>query len=279
YRLGRLDVCFIVYMTLALTLFRSCVMRYLLEPLGKHYGIRNLSKLERFKEQGYQCVYYLISWSSGMYIMYNSPYWFDTRHFWINYPHRDYTWHSKTYYLMSLAYTLHLIYVLHVEAKRKDYRAMFAHHIVTALLITCSYVTHFPRIGNAVLCMMDFADIILPLAKCMRYAKFQRICDVTFGVFVLAWIYTRFYLYAQVCYAIYAEAEKYIEPIWDPVRGVFLTRNARVYFLALFAALQMLIIYWFILICRVLWRVVSGANAHDNRSSGSEEEEDEKEME
>jgi acyl-CoA-dependent ceramide synthase len=66
---------------------------------------------------------------------------------------------------MSLAYTIHLMYVLHVEAKRKDYRAMFAHHIVTALLITCSYVTHFPRIGNAVLCMMDFADIILPVSR------------------------------------------------------------------------------------------------------------------
>jgi hypothetical protein len=113
----------------------------------------------------------------------------------------------------------------------------------------------------------------------MRYTKFQRICDVTFGVFVLAWIYTRFYLYAQICYAIYAEAEKYIKPIWDPVRGVFLTRNARIYFLTLFAGLQVLIIYWFVLICRVLWRVISGANAHDNRSSGSEEEEDEKEME
>ncbi|RKP24735.1 hypothetical protein SYNPS1DRAFT_23205, partial [Syncephalis pseudoplumigaleata] len=61
YRIGRLDVFFVIYMTLVLTLFRSCVMRYLLEPLGKHLGIRHLSKLERFKEQGYQFIYYSIS--------------------------------------------------------------------------------------------------------------------------------------------------------------------------------------------------------------------------
>ncbi|RKP10045.1 TLC domain-containing protein, partial [Thamnocephalis sphaerospora] len=272
YRGGYWDACFVVYMALTLTLIRAFVMRYLLEPLARRLGVRTAGKVERFKEQGYVFLYYTVSWLSGMYLMYHSPHWFDTKYFWINYPHRDYTWHFKMYYLTSLAYTLHLIYVIHVEARRKDYVAMFTHHIVTAILLATSYVTNFTRFGNAVLCMMDLADILLALAKCLRYARFQKACDTMFGLFMLAWIYTRFYLYAHVCYAAYAEGVMYLSPIWDPPRGLFLTLNTPYFFLTLFGALQILIIYWFALICRVAVRVITGTGAHDNRSSSEDDD-------
>jgi acyl-CoA-dependent ceramide synthase len=169
YRGGYKDIFFVLYMSLGLTLFRASVMRYILEPLGRRLHIRNVNKLERFKEQGYIFLYYSISWAMGMYLMYHSPHWFDTKHFWINYPHRDMTWHFKLYYLTSLAYAVHLVYVLQVEARRKDYAAMFAHHIVTIMLLACSYITCFTRIGNAILCMMDFADILLAVSHHLSY--------------------------------------------------------------------------------------------------------------
>lgn len=41
---------------------------------------------------------------------------------------------------------------------------MFAHHIITTTLMAFSYVLNWTRVGNAVLCLMDFVDILLPVS-------------------------------------------------------------------------------------------------------------------
>jgi len=40
---------------------------------------------------------------------------------------------------------------------------MFAHHIITAVLMMFSYVLNWTRIGNTILCTMDLVDILLPV--------------------------------------------------------------------------------------------------------------------
>lgn len=93
--------------------------------------------------------------------MYYSPHWFNTAYYWIDYPHIIMTKQMKAYYLMQLAFYIHLVYTIHVEKRRKDHYAMLSHHIITIALIVSSYLSNFTRIGNAVLCCMDFTDIFL----------------------------------------------------------------------------------------------------------------------
>lgn len=58
---------------------------------------------------------------------------------------------------------LQQLVVLNLEEHRKDYAQMFTHHVVTVLLMTFSYVLNWTRVGNAILCIMDFVDILLPV--------------------------------------------------------------------------------------------------------------------
>lgn len=53
---------------------------------------------------------------------------------------------------------------LNLEKRRKDYWQMFAHHIITFLLLTTSYSSNFTRIGNLILCQMDVVDMFLPVS-------------------------------------------------------------------------------------------------------------------
>lgn len=53
--------------------------------------------------------------------------------------------------------------MINLEARRKDYYQMFAHHIITSLLMMSSYVLNWTRIGSAILCTMDLVDITLPV--------------------------------------------------------------------------------------------------------------------
>lgn len=96
--------------------------------------------------------------------MYHSPHWFNPAQFWIDYPHLLISGWMKWYYLVQLGFWIQQIYVLNIEKRRKDHYAMFSHHIITCILIISSYCVNFTRIGNAVLCCMDLADILLPVS-------------------------------------------------------------------------------------------------------------------
>jgi len=66
YYKGWDDLYIVGFWIIAFTFFRAFIMKGYFRPLGKHLGIRGDAKLERFEEQGYIMVYYIISWSAGM---------------------------------------------------------------------------------------------------------------------------------------------------------------------------------------------------------------------
>jgi very-long-chain ceramide synthase len=70
----------------------------------------------------------------------------------------------KWYYLVQLAFWLQQIVVVNIEEKRKDYAQMFTHHIITSALIIASYGYYQTKVGNAILCIMDVVDLLLPVS-------------------------------------------------------------------------------------------------------------------
>ncbi|KAJ1918764.1 Ran GAP Rna1 [Mycoemilia scoparia] len=159
------------------------------------------------------------------------------------------------------------IFVLNIEERRKDFQIMLAHHIVTCLLLTFSYGMSYTRIGNTVLVIMDFADIWLSMAKCMRYLKLEKPAVFVFGFFVLSWIYTRHYLFGIVIWSTYKESFEILPAdSWDPEKYSFFTTNIIRGFLLLFGLLQLLLLYWLYLILRIIYNVVFAWDLDDTRS-------------
>ncbi|KAJ1976683.1 Sphingosine N-acyltransferase lag1, partial [Dimargaris verticillata] len=161
------------------------------------------------------------------------------------------------------------------EERRKDYYEMFFHHILTNTLLILSYATNFVRIGNAMLCIMDFADIFLTSAKSLRYLRLQKTCDVMFGLFVIVWFITRHGLFFCIWYSVAIEPEQYGSVNWDPANGIYYTPAMRWVFNGLFALLQVVLLIWTSLIIKVLVKVLRGKEATDNRSDSSSSDEHE----
>ncbi|KAJ1658272.1 Sphingosine N-acyltransferase lag1 [Dispira simplex] len=267
YRNSVDDIYFVVFGVLLFTFIRASIMKYVLSPLAERYQVKEAGKKARFCEQLWLVIYYSVSWSAGMYVMQEMPHWMNTKGFWEGYPHISMSWRFKAYYLLSISFWLQQFYVLQIEERRKDYYQMLCHHVVTCALLLSSYATHFTRIGNAILCTMDFADIFLSGAKVLRYIKMQLLCDILFGIFVIVWIITRHIIYGALLYSLYDESMILLHtPPANPVEFYY-SHKTRVYFLTLLIALQLIIIYWFVLIIRVIIRVISGREAIDNRSS------------
>lgn len=149
---------------------------------------------------------------------------------------------------------------------------MFSHHIITVLLIYYSYIYNFTRFGNVVLVLMDVCDLILGIAKMLKYLHYTIICDVLFVVFMVVWLVTRNMLFPRLLYAVAFEMDT-LEYRWDPENEYFWTKGTQTAFIALLGSLQVLLVLWFFLIVKVAYSVVRGNPAEDSRSDDEDEEE------
>ncbi|XP_015687340.1 ceramide synthase 5 [Protobothrops mucrosquamatus] len=149
------------------------------------------STLTKFCESMWRFTFYLCIFTYGFNFLWLSPWFWDTRQCWYNYPHQPITSDIYYHYIIELAYYSSLLYSQFTDIKRKDFFMMFVHHVAAVGLLIFSYLNHMVRVGTLVICLHDSADILLELAKLFNYAKYQRLCDATFIIFSVVFLITR----------------------------------------------------------------------------------------
>jgi len=162
YNKGQGDWPFVFTWVLCFTLLRAILMRYVFEPFFYRFAPHPTTRsATRFAEQAWSVFYYSISFLGGLYIVRHSPYWGNTREVWAGYPQIENDGLFKAYYLVEMAFWIQQVFVLNIEERRKDFWQMFTHHLVTCTLIFMSYTYNVTAVGNLILCVMDFSDILL----------------------------------------------------------------------------------------------------------------------
>ncbi|KAK2861381.1 hypothetical protein FQN49_004254 [Arthroderma sp. PD_2] len=299
YTQGLDDVYFVISSMLGFTATRAIVIDWLFYPIATQLGLRHKQAV-RFAEQGWLLVYYLAFWSYGMNIWYNSNYWYNFRAIWADWPTREIDGSVKLYCLLQLSFWVQQIFVIHIEAKRKDHSQMFIHHIITSTLLGSAYVYSFYNVANVVLCLMDIVDYMLPFAKMLKYLGFERACTVAFGVFLGTWVIARHVIYMSLWWSIHKTVPADVpfgcysgttgkqissgspdllfhifNPFLDLDGPICMTNTVKTIFLGMLLLLQVLSLIWLGMIIKVALGVVwTGSSAEDTRSDDEEEVED-----
>ncbi|KOS22260.1 Sphingosine N-acyltransferase lag1 [Escovopsis weberi] len=299
YAIGYDDFYFMAFFFVLFTGLRSACMHHVLQPLARYLGLSGQKQVTRFAEQSYMLMYYSCYWPMGMYIYRSSPYWLDLRELWTDWPTRELDGIVKAYYLMQWSFWAQQVVVLNIEERRKDHWQMLTHHFVTIALIACSYAYHFTRVGNLILVIMDFVDLIFPLAKLAKYLGYQKICDALFGLFVTSWLVTRHVFYMMVCWSIWTDAPAVLphacfrgpanqlqgplpqaegwawllEPFRDPQGTVCFNIHIMHGFIGYLLSLQVMMVVWSFYIVKVVVRVLNGHTVDDVRSDDEDEAE------
>lgn len=181
YGKGPLDLAYVAFFTVVLSFTREFIMHEVLQPLARSVGIRARAKQLRFMEQMYTAVYIAFIGPFGLYCMKQSPVWyFNTRGMYEDFPHKTHIAALKFYYLFQAAFWLQqaIVMVLGIEKRRKDFRELVAHHIVTIALIGLSYRFHFTYMGIAVYLTHDISDFFLAVSRaatCLRLVSARRL--------------------------------------------------------------------------------------------------------
>jgi len=225
------------------------------------------STLVKFCENAWRCLYYCVSFTYGLIILWDKPWLWEINECWYTYPHQSVTTGIWWYYMMSLMFYWSLFVSQFFDVRRKDFWQMFVHHIATIILMSFSWVTNLHRVGSLVLIVHDCADIFLEAAKMAKYSGYQKVCDVIFAIFTVLWIITRLGVYPfWIIYSTSIEAPK-IVPMFP----------AYYIFNGLLILLLILHIFWTYLILKIAYNSLNaGQMEGDIRSSSSNYSEDSK---
>jgi len=184
----------------------------------------------------------------------------------------------KRYYLMQLSYWVQQLFVLvlGLEKPRKDFTELVIHHLVTIWLVGWSYGISMTWIGNAVFLTMDVSDVFLAISKICNYLELEKITTFAFGFFVCVWTYLRHYLNIVILWSVWTQFDLVPEHAksFAPRDGVWMAWWMRYQIFIPIFLLQLVNLFWYVLIWRVLIRALFFKKLADERSDDEDEGDD-----
>lgn len=154
------------------------------------------------------------------------------------------------------------------EVNRSDSLEMIIHHLTTIALVLISHLTSFYRIGCTIFFLHDISDVFLESAKCFNYASKAKgrkwastVSDVLFAIFAISFFVLRLVIYPKL--AVYSMIVESKEMLGDWI-GYYIIS-------ALLSILVCLHVFWFTLICRMIYRLLTSGIEKDERSDDEEE--------
>ncbi|KAI1475913.1 hypothetical protein K445DRAFT_321182 [Daldinia sp. EC12] len=276
YAKGPWDFAFVGFYTILLSFAREFVMYEVLRPLARWLGIRSRAKQLRFMEQMYIVFYIAFMGPFGMYCMKQTPVWyFDTTGMYEGFPHKTHNANLKFYYLFQAAFWVQqsLVMILGFEKRRKDFKELVGHHIVTIALIGLSYRFHFTYMGIAVYVTHDISDFFLAVSKSLNYIN-NPYQGHSFGLCIIIWAYLRHCINLRIIYSLFNEFSTIgpYELDWEMEQYKCPLSNLVTFILL--ALLQALNLFWLYCLLRNAYRFVFLGIAKDDRSEDEAPETD-----
>ncbi|RXW15937.1 hypothetical protein EST38_g9917 [Candolleomyces aberdarensis] len=235
YAKSYFDLVFLAYYIVFFSFIREYLATTVSRPLARYFGLRKEAKIDRFAEQFYALVYFSCFGAWGYFI----------------------------------------VLVLGLEKPRKDYKELVAHHFVTLWLVGWSYLLNLTIIGSAVYMSMDIPDAFLAASKLLNYIQWERAKIVTFVTFIGVWTYFRHYLNLKMLWSVWYENVLVPEfsKQWNWSEGVYIIWWLPPAAFASILALQVLNLFWYWLMWRILIRAIVTRVADDDRSDDEDEDE------
>ncbi|KAK4284606.1 hypothetical protein QN277_001413 [Acacia crassicarpa] len=227
------------------------------------------AKIVKCSESMWKLTYYATVEYFVLNVIYHEPWFRDIKLYFDGWPNQELKSQLKIYCMCQCGFYLYSIAaLLKWETRRKDFSVMMSHHIITVILIGTSYVTSFFRIGSIVLALHDASDVFMEAAKIFKYSEREFFASVFFGFFALSWLILRLVFFP---FWVIKASSYYL------IDHLKLSENYPRFLYYLFNTLLIMLlvfhIYWWILICSMIWKQLKnrGKVGEDIRSDSDDD--------
>lgn len=160
YESGWRDGPAVFFYTLICIIMHAILQEYVLDKVSKKLHLSKF-KLSRFNESGQLVVFYLISFLWGAEVMIREKYAENMSKLWVDYPNHPMTFLHKLYFIIQLAYYLHMLPELYFQKIKKDEQPpKMQHSIAGALIIGFFYFFAYRRIAIVLLTLHYFSEFV-----------------------------------------------------------------------------------------------------------------------
>uniref|UniRef100_A0A3Q4HHW9 Ceramide synthase 2a n=1 Tax=Neolamprologus brichardi TaxID=32507 RepID=A0A3Q4HHW9_NEOBR len=191
------------------------------------------------------------------------PWFYDVKLIWENFPKMPLLPSQYWYYMIELGFYISLIFSVASDVKRKDFKEQIIHHVATIALISFSWLVNYIRAGTLIMLVHDAADYLMESAKMFNYAGWRRTCNFIFTMFAAVFIVTRLII---LPFWIIHTTFVYPLSLYSPFFGFY-------FFNGLMCVLQVLHIFWAVLILRMVVKFLPGNDIVEDERSDKEETE------
>jgi len=267
-------IWFTLLMFLTVRLLQSTVFPMIAYVVGvrKTPGAQKNVKVAKFAESCREIAFYSLSLFLSYRVFSNESWMYNLDEMWKF--DRQYMVDPafKGLYFFEASWYLAGMISLLLDAKKKDFYQMFAHHVFTVLLLMISFHQSHMRVGAVVFVLHNISDPFLQLAKLFKYTydasgKKLTILDVfstiSFVVFMIMFFLTRLVYYPMVIHSCHFRGPSFFfdrphEPLENTLIG-------------LLTALVPIHIFWFYLIIKVAQKALK-SSVDDVRSDSDDED-------
>mmetsp|Transcript_4118 Transcript_4118/g.8905 ORF Transcript_4118/g.8905 Transcript_4118/m.8905 type:complete len:350 (-) Transcript_4118:187-1236(-) len=235
-------------------------------------------KVDKFAQSTMEMIWYASYFVLGLRLISEQPWVWPSRFWWVDQPNnRAITQDVAFFYVCYAARYGAGLMTVFLETKRKDFMEMVIHHSVTVVLVYLSFQYGMVRVGCVIMVLLDVADVPLHIAKQCSYTNeigskslWGLAADFFFVCFAVAFIVTRMVLYPYVVWSCFQELWLEFAPgknFVDVYKSYFDYVPPMVFGCqSLVVVLQILQIFWFMLLLKAIVKVLGGGPLKDNRS-------------
>lgn len=160
YTSGWKDGCAVFFYTLICIIMHAILQEYVLDKISKKLHLSKF-KLSRFNESGQLVVFYAMSFLWGFDVIVREQYIGNMAKLWENFPDHPMVFLHKLFFIIQLAYYLHMLPELYFQKVKKDeQRAKIEHALGGFFLIATAYFLGFQRIALVLLTLHYFCEFI-----------------------------------------------------------------------------------------------------------------------
>lgn len=243
-------------------ILRYVLFEFVFKPFSRGYAVKKDEKTQKkLSESLSKIAWYVPISLFGWEILYTYGWLSNTRQCWTGFPNPPLDPEVAIFYGIQTSYYIYLL-ITHVllDARRNDFIPMLVHHLVTLTLLGFSLVFGYTRMGVIVFMTMDICDVFLECARSANYLGWSNTSNVSFVLLLICWIGLRLGVFPfKIMYSAYYEATAVHEEegYMDWPRPVYWIFNVSLWILLV------LQIYWFVLLIRVLFKILKDGKLTD----------------
>ncbi|ONK77183.1 uncharacterized protein A4U43_C02F3950 [Asparagus officinalis] len=233
------------------------------------------SKIVKCSESMWKLTYYVSMQLWVALIMLQDYWWLNTKEYFREWAGGEIDSSLEIFFTCQYGFYLYSIVALvKWETRRKDFPIMMSHHIITSVSMELTFHIRLLRLGTITLALHDTSDVFLEAAKIFKYLEMETGALICFGLFAISWLILRLIVFPFWIIKAFSYDSRLV--VDDFPMSMYYTGSTLLITLLIFH------IYWWRLICIVIWKQIGnegkGKVEKDIRSDDEDEDDDQSQV-